>query len=107
MVVLIDTNILAAHTVSNLFYILRKNFSALQRKEILISLCRIFEISDINKEKIIAALTNNNFSDFEDCLQMECALEVGADYIITRNISVFTNSKISVLEPTDFLERFI
>lgn len=97
---------LAAHTVSNLFYILRKDFSVPQRKEILSSLCRIFEISGIDKEKIITALSNNSFSDFEDCLQMECAAEVSADYIITRNISDFIHSTISVLEPKDFLKIF-
>lgn len=33
------TGYLAAHTISNLFYILRKNFSVSQRREMLGALC--------------------------------------------------------------------
>ena len=36
--------------------------------------------------------------DFEDCLQMKCAMEVGAEYIITRNLPDFVNSEIPVIE---------
>lgn len=98
------TGYIAAHTISNLFYILRKDFSVLQRKEMLTALCGIFGISGIDRSKIMAALDNQDFADFEDCLQMECASEIGAEYIITRNISDFLNSRISVMEPRDFLE---
>lgn len=42
-------------------------------------------ILDLNAEKIISAVENEEFSDFEDCLQEECAVEAMADYIVTRN----------------------
>ncbi|MDE6128220.1 MAG: PIN domain-containing protein, partial [Lachnospiraceae bacterium] len=32
---------IAAHTISNLFYILRKEFSVLQRREVLGALCKV------------------------------------------------------------------
>jgi hypothetical protein len=35
---------------------------------------------------VVDALNNDNFNDFEDCLQMESSQTVNADYIITRNI---------------------
>lgn len=95
---------IAAHTISNIFYILRKEFSAKQRKEVLEAICGVFEISEIDKKKILAALENDKFDDLEDCLQMECAVEVGADYIITRNPSDFVNSEIAIIEPSDFLK---
>lgn len=98
------TGYIAAHTISNLFYILRKDFTVSQRKEMLTALCGIFEISGIDRSKILAALDNQGFTDFEDCLQMECALEIGAEYIITRNTSDFRNSGISAVEPKIFLE---
>ena len=78
------TGYLAAHTISNLFYILRKDFSVLQRKEILNALCGIFGISGIDKRKILSAL------------------ESGAEYIIIRNPLDFVNSRISAMEPGDF-----
>ena len=68
------------------------------------ALCTIFGIVGIDKIKIFSALQNEAFDDFEDCLQEECALEIGADYIITRNPLDFVNSRTAVIEPKDFLE---
>lgn len=96
---------LAAHTIPNLFYIMRKDFSVAQRREMLNALCRIFKISGIDSHTILAALKNNDFEDFEDCLQMECAVETEAEYIITRNSVDFVNSKIRVMEPWEFLRK--
>ena len=44
------------------------------------------------------------FSDFEDCLQDECAKEVLADFIVTRNVGDFQCSKVKAIKPHDFLE---
>lgn len=98
---------LAAHTIPNLFYILRKNYSVNQRKKLLITLCDIFEVSCIDKKKIIAALENNEFDDFEDCLQFECAKEVVVDYIITRNPKDFENSSVKIVSASDFLHNIL
>lgn len=95
---------LAAHTIPNLFYILRKDFSIIQRREMLYALCRLFKISGIDYRTIITALNNNDFDDFEDCLQMECAIKIGAQYIVTRNADDFNNSKIQAIEPKEFLK---
>lgn len=94
---------LAAHTIPNLFYIMRKDFSVAQRREMLNALCRIFKISGIDSRTILAALKIDTFEDFEDCLQMECAVETGAEYIITRNPVDFVNSKVNVIKPKEFL----
>lgn len=57
------------------FIFLEKNFSQEERRFLLKNLCEIFQISDLNEKKIVAALENNAFSDFEDGLQEECAVE--------------------------------
>ncbi len=36
----------------------------------------------------------------------ECALRCDADYIVTRIIDVFMNSKVPAISPADFLERY-
>lgn len=95
--------IIAAHSIPNLFYILRKNFGQDERRSLLKNLCSIFRISDLNAKKILAALDNSKFSDFEDCLQEECAVEELADYIVTRNPDDFKNARVKVLEPAEFL----
>ncbi len=68
------------------------------------ALCEICDISGLERDKILAALDNDEFEDFEDCLQMECAVEIGAEYIITRNLPDFVNSKIPAIEPKDILK---
>lgn len=99
------TGILAAHSIPNLFYILRKNFSQDERRFLLKNLCEIFQISDLNEKKIVAALENNAFSDFEDGLQEECAVESMADYIVTRNPADFKHSRVKVILPDELLRE--
>ncbi len=99
------TGILAAHSIPNMFYIFRKNFSQDERRFLLKNLCNIFKISDLNTKKILAALENEKFVDFEDCLQEECAVESMADYIVTRNPADFANSRVKVILPEEFLKK--
>ena len=58
----------------------------------------------IDSFKIISALDNGTFDDFEDCLQMECAKSYGAGYIVTRNIDDYKVSEIKAILPKDYLE---
>ncbi len=95
--------IMAAHSIPNLFYILRKDFSQKERRDLLKNLCSVFRISDLNEKKILEALDNEQFLDFEDCLQEECAVEELADYIVTRNPNDFTQSRVQVIAPDEFL----
>ena len=71
---------IAAHSISNMFFILRKDYTAGERREILSSLCTIFDVEGIDKAKLLAGLANEEFFDFEDCLQMECAKSYGGIY---------------------------
>jgi len=94
---------IAAHSVTNIFYILRKDFSVSQRKKMLIELCEFIEVAGIQKKQIIDALVNEDFDDLEDRLQVECAKMVNADYIVTRDIIDFSASPIPAILPEDFL----
>lgn len=62
---------IAAHSMMNIFYILRKNMTVSERKEILFYLSQIAEIIGIDKQKILKSISNDDFSDFEDCLQAD------------------------------------
>lgn len=95
---------IAGHSVLNAMYVLRKNFALEERKEIFLSLCEFLYVESIDFGKIIQALKDDNFSDFEDCLQMQCALSLRADYIVTRNVKDFTASEIPAVTPEDFLK---
>ncbi len=103
----IDGNVkgcIAAHSISNMFFILRKDYSVKERREVLSNLCSIFDVEGIDKTKLLAGLANKDFSDFEDCLQMECAKAYGAEYIVTRNISDYEASEVSAIMPKEYLE---
>ena len=93
---------IAAQSVADMFYILRKDISVEERRKILLCLCNIFHVESIDKVKLTRALMNPNFSDFEDCLQSECAAAFKADYIITRNVSDYAESKIPCFTSKDF-----
>ena len=96
---------IAAHSIPNMFFILRKDFDEKERREILLNLCKIFDVEGIDKVKIVSGLENGKFSDFEDCLQMECAKSYEADYIVTRNISDYDTSEIKAILPKDYLSQ--
>ena len=97
---------IAAHSVVNIFYITRGGYSVAQRKEILYGLCKNLTVIGINSAKIFAALEDESFNDVEDYLQMACAKEYPADYIITRDRKDFAASPIPALEPQAFLALF-
>ncbi|MEE3334053.1 MAG: PIN domain-containing protein [Ruminococcus sp.] len=95
---------IAAHSMMNIFYILRKNMSVSERKDILFYLSQITEIIGIDKQKILNSIGNDDFSDFEDCLQAECAKSFSANWIVTRNIKDFESSVIKAITPDEFLK---
>ena len=96
---------IAAHSIPDLFYILRKSMTKEERKEVLKDICQIVKVEGIDTFKILSALDNEYFSDFEDCLQEECAVAISADYIVTRNTKDFASSRVPAILPDEFLEK--
>lgn len=94
---------LAFHSLPNIFYILRKSHSETDRRKMLIKLCLVLKVTGASHERVCNAIDNNEFSDFEDCLQDECAQEVSADYIVTRNARDFRHSKVKAVTPREIL----
>lgn len=93
---------IAAHSITNMYYIMRKEMNDELRRKILLSLFTYFNISSIDAPKLISALNRDDFRDFEDCLQNECAIEEQVDCIITRNKKDFEGANVSVYTPTEF-----
>ena len=101
----IDTDAcIAAHSITNIFYILRHKSEQIRRKEIFDVLEKIFHIIPLDTDKLRNAASNTSFTDIEDCLQAECAKEFGADYIVTRNVKDFTGSSIPAVTPGEFIQ---
>ena len=95
---------IAAHSIPDAYYILRKSFLDEERRAALLLVCRVVKIVGIDGEKVVSALNKAHFKDFEDCLQDECAAAIDADYIVTRNANDFGKSKVRAVSPLGFLK---
>lgn len=95
---------IAVHSIPNIYFILRKEMDDATRRKIIKNLLLVLDVAGYDRISVIGALEKNDFKDFEDCLQDECAVFFGADYIITRNIKDFVNSSVKAVTPTEFLK---
>lgn len=94
---------IAFHSLPNIFYILRKGYSDEDRRSMLEKLCLVLQVTGASHDKVCDAILRSEFSDFEDCLQDECAQEVSADYVVTRNVDDFKYSHVKAITPEEFL----
>jgi len=97
---------LAPHTISNIFFITRKDYAAKERKSMLLEILEFIDVVPIGKYQIVQALKNQEIDDFEDALQLECAKEFNADFIVSRDVAGFANTDIEVITPKEFVKRF-
>lgn len=95
---------ISSHSVSDLFYILRKDFSVEKRKELLRLLCEGMQVVPEDKETIHKVLSCEEWKGLEDGLQMQCAEEVEADYVVTQNLKDFQKSEIKAVDEEGFCE---
>jgi predicted nucleic acid-binding protein len=89
---------LAAHGLSNLFYIARRVVGIEKAREAVRHCVRTFEIVPIGSPEIARA-----GNDFEDNLALACARIARLDAIVTRDASGFAGSPIPVLTPAELL----
>lgn len=70
------------------------------------SLSLIFTIVDLTADDIKKA-AYMNFKDYEDALQSVCASRMKMNFIVTRNIRDFTNSRVAAIIPSELIEIMI
>lgn len=88
-------------SIANFAYITRKqNRESLYKN--LEACCNLFTIIPNNSTQIINAM-KLDFSDYEDALQYETALEEKCECIITRNQRDFSYSELPIYSPEEFL----
>lgn len=94
-----------AHEITTLSYFLEKKLRDREKSgNIIRKLLNLFSVIEINKDILILAL-DSKISDFEDAV-IECSsLKYSINYIITRNLSDFSNSRIKALSPIDFIYK--
>ncbi len=95
---------ISAISVPNIVYILRKELTPEKTQQIIEQLFLIFGVVDLKADDLKKAAAMKMF-DYEDALQVASAARIKADFIITRNIKDFVNSKITAIKPSELLDR--
>ena len=98
------SGVISALSIPNIAYILRKELDADKTREILDSLMLIFSVADLKADDLKKA-ADMRFKDYEDAIQSACATRIKANYIVTRNIKDFSESKVTVIKPAEFLDK--
>lgn len=91
-------------TIANTTYTLMRQMDSNKAKSVLRKLRLILKILPLDDKIIGLALNDDNFSDFEDCLQYFTAIEDERELIITRNLKDFKNSKLPTMTARQFIE---
>lgn len=95
---------ISAHSLSDIFFILRKDKTVEERKALILNLCSFFIVIPEDKNFYTAVCQNNDWNDLEDGLQMKCADFENLDYIVTRDAGKgFNNSPVKVISAEEFL----
>ena len=90
--------LLSAHTVTTIYYFVRKERGATQAKDILSTLLRVFRVAAVNASVIDDAL-RSSLTDFEDAVTAAAARLADCDYILTRDPKGFRGSLVRPLAP--------
>jgi predicted nucleic acid-binding protein len=94
--------IIAAHTVTTLFYLISKDKSSAHARATITNLLQFLNVASVDQSTIEQAL-NLSYQDFEDAVQMMSAVQSKCDFLVSRNKDDFKPALLPVLSPIDFL----
>jgi predicted nucleic acid-binding protein len=92
----------AAHSITTLFYLIEKYRSGAEARGSITNLLQFIRVAPVDQSTIEQAL-NLDFRDFEDAVQMICAMQSKVDCLITRNVKDYQATLVPVMQPVDFL----
>ncbi len=94
----------AATTLTNIFYIVRRQTRNVERAREAVSMTlTLMEVCPVNRD-ILDAAFSSNLRDFEDAVQLACAMASRLDAIITRNAQDFAGATLPILSTSELLE---
>jgi len=89
---------LAAHAVTTIHYLIRKEMGTLKARRIVSSLLRVFGVAAVDGVVVQEAL-QSPLSDFEDAVTAAAARLAGCECIVTRDPKGFRGSPVRSLTP--------
>ena len=100
----IEDMFIAASSATDIYYLTRKHLhNTDQAKNTMTKLYELFYILDVTSSDCREALSSG-VKDYEDAVIASCANRNRMDYIVTRNIRGYENSKVKVLLPDELLK---
>jgi predicted nucleic acid-binding protein len=94
--------LVAAHSITTLFYLIAKDRSAETARVALTELLHFLSVAAVDHTTIEQAL-NLPYGDFEDAVQMMAAVQAGAQYLVTRNVRDYKAGPLPALQPAELL----
>lgn len=97
--------LIAESSLANLIYLCVDIYKLKDASELLMDLISVCDIIHGGKQVMFQAISSE-FKDKEDALHYYTALNYGADYFITRNISDYKKSvqRLPVMTPAEFIK---
>lgn len=90
------------HTLCIVSYYHERQSDASETGRLMDDLLAVLEVPPVGHEDAVNWRSNGP-ADFEDALQVACALAGRADAIVTRNTADFANSRVKAMTPEEFL----
>lgn len=95
---------ITASSATDIYYLVRKYFHSTEQAKLIISkLYELFYILDVTSGDCIDALLNG-MKDYEDAVVSCCAYRNQMQYIVTRNLKDYEQSKVPAILPDDFIK---
>jgi len=94
----IAEGMLAAHAVTTIHYLVRKELGDIKTRRIISAILRVFGIATVDARVVQEAL-QLPFSDFEDAVTAAAARSAGCEFIVTRDPKGFRGSPVRRLTP--------
>ena len=96
---------MTATTITDLFYIARKEKGKEQTLDLIEDLLQFVEVASVDKAVILQAL-RSELTDFEDAVQECAAKQAAIPTIVTRNEADFSNSDLEIHSPESFVKIY-
>ena len=94
-----------ATTLTDIFYISRKHTRSVEQARQAVSETLIAMVICSVNRAVLESAFGSGLADFEDAVQIFCAVAQGLDAILTRDTQGFLSSPVTVLSIQEFLQQ--
>ena len=96
---------MSATTVTDVHYLIGRQTKSVETAMTAVTrLLTLMEICPVNRGVLEQAIALN-LQDFEDAVQIACAISMELDAIVTRDVTGFIGSPIPILSPKDMINQ--